>query len=228
MRRHVVYNLIGLLFLAYSSAAHAGYVAGSFFDLAKRGKSNASSSSSAGASGPSNSQTGIRMAIGLSLGTGTTSNKLGTIASRAVNTAAIESHIGFKSRYFEPFVYGAYEFAQQATAAAIVSNTNLSGLGYLAGAGVALDFSVISLTATYLFVGSFKPSQSTANGQMTTYSNPIGYRFAIDGEIRPGLLLTASYRYADYTKFEQAGATSDISDNKLSRDVAGLSLSWGF
>ena len=221
-------HLVLLFVLCFVQTAHASYVAGSFFDLAGKKNSAPSSSSSGSSSNSGGSQTGLRMAIGLSAGSGTTKDQQGAIASRAVNSIAIESHLGFKSRYFEPFVYGNYEYAQQATAAAIVSNTNLSGLGYIAGAGVALDFSVISLTAAYLFIGSFTPTQKTVTGQSTTYSSPLGYRFAIDWEIKSGMLLTASYRYADYSTFEQAGVKSDISSNKLSRNTAGLSLSWGF
>lgn len=227
IRQNIQIVTLIVSFVFICNRAHASRVVSSFYG----GKSGASSSSGGAPSdtaAPTKSQTGIRMAIGLSLGSGSVKNRDGTIASRSLNSAAIESHIGFKSRYFEPFIYGEYEYAQQATAASTVSNTNLTGYGFLAGPGVAIDVAKFSLTAAYLLVGTFTQTQTVLSGQSAVYSNPTGYRFAIDYEIRSGLLLTASYRAADYSTYTQAGAASDISSNKLSRNTAGLSLSWGF
>ncbi len=216
--------LLSICILSCGLQAHANYIEGTFYGGRDKGTSSSSTSSGGGLL----SQSPFRVAIGLSLGSGTASNQQGTIASRTLNSAAVEGHIGFKSKYFEPFIYGNYEYAQQATNASIVGNTNLSGYGYLAGGGVALDLSLVSISAAYLFLGRFSPTQATASGQTSSYALPTGWRFAIDYEVHPGLLVTASYRISDFSRFEQAGVATDISTNKLSRNSAGLSLSWGF
>jgi hypothetical protein len=118
-----------------------------------------SSSSSSGTNSPAasgasaNSSAGFRMAIGVTAATGSTSNQSGSVASRGVNTLGLSSQLGFKSKYLEPFVYGEYDYAQQATPAAQVSNTNVSGSGYLAGAGIAIDIGSARLSGAYIALG---------------------------------------------------------------------------
>jgi hypothetical protein len=221
MKRALCFSFVALICTA-GIPARADYIEPSFFNGRLDSPPRSAKSENI------ISEIGLRGAIGLSLGSGTASNQSGSIASRALNSAAIESHLGFKSKYFEPFAYGVYEYAQQATAASVVSNTNLTGFGYLAGGGVAIDLAPFSLSATYLFLGQYAVSQSTSSGQALSYTQPTGYRFAIDYEIVSSLLLTASYRVSNFSSVTQSGSKADISNDKFTRTTAGLSLSWGF
>ena len=191
-----------------------------------------SPSGSTYAPAPSSSETptrnGLHGSLGINVSSGTMSNQTGSVASRALNSVSGTAQLGLKSAYLEPFLYGEYEYAQQATPASQVSNTNLSGSGYLAGAGLAFEVSGLRLSAAYIGFGKFTSTQATVNGQSSNYSDPSGFRFALDIGVGRSLLLIASYRTAQFRTFDQNTGSTDISANKLSYSKAGLGLAWGF
>jgi hypothetical protein len=170
----------------------------------------------------------IDLTLGISGAGGTMKSSAGTIAARSLMMVTASARFGVRSGFMEPFIYADYGYNQQTTPAIAVANSNLSGLGYLAGGGFGISGRSWMISATYIPYGQYTTTQPTANGQSTSYSNPVGYLFMAEIAIHSGWSISAYYKTVDYSKLTVGGVESDITSDKLSHTATGATLEWSF
>jgi hypothetical protein len=111
--------------------------------------------------------------VGMQYGLGSMENFDGSVPSRSANTTSLFSSLGWRFWKVIPFALIEYRFISQSKAPDQVNNQNLSGDGYLMGAGLKYRHQRTSFALGYSFFGSYKLTKKTTDGATSTYSKRI-------------------------------------------------------
>jgi hypothetical protein len=184
------------------------------------------SSPAVAASGGTNKN--LYSTVALSAGIGTTVNKDKTIPQCDMVFGEFVLDGGYKWGIIAPVGQAAFRYLGQTTEASKVNNINMAGWGYLAGAGFALEFSRLSFTAIYDFIGNYDLMKESSGGQKVSYLSPSGFHVNVKYFWNPKIQIVFGMSTIEYKERETAGVKTDISDNPVTQSLYGAGIGYRF
>lgn len=164
----------------------------------------------------------------LNVTSGSMGNKDGTIPVRAMTTGAAGLNLGMRIGFFVPLLMAEYRYSAQSLDPSEVRNQNLSGSGYMAGAGLRFEIGSFMATFGYEFLGEYKLEKATTGGLDSNYSEGTGMLAWLSYRIDHKRNLYVCFHQSEFAKSKVGPTTTDITNNKLSETSYGLGLSYSF
>ena len=164
----------------------------------------------------------------LSGGAGATANSDKSIPNCSMAFSELSLDLGYKFSWVAPILQASYRYVGQTTDPDSVSNINMAGSGYTAGAGFALESTRLSFSAVYDFLGSYDLAKESSGGSKVTYTSASGFHVSVKYLWSGSWQLIAS---ASQIKFKEktAGSTkTDISSNPVTQDLYGIGIGYRF
>lgn len=180
---------------------------------------------------PDSKTTRFWFAAGAAASVGTIGNKTNSIKVRNMTTGSIFAQVGLKSGFVIPYLYGELAQSEQSTEASTVDNTNMSGLSQLAGLGLRLNMGAVYLSGTYIPIGQYALSRSTASNENSIYIEPMGYVVHAGFTVN-WMNFFIQFKQIEYSKQRVGNRITDLGDNKILQQDAGAGfqggLTWAF
>ena len=172
--------------------------------------------------------TGIGAQAGAYWGLGTMHDATGSINSRVMDTASFDGLVGYRFAGLLIGALGEYQLVGQLTDPVKVSNTNMRGNGWLAGAGLGYSLLFLDLSGGVFFLGKHSNTNADVYGNFVSFGNPLGLEFTAGFRILPGFSVDAKVSITRYGKLTGGTTDYDISENRLMVRDAALGVSFHY